>query len=214
MTTTDTIPDVGRDMAADVRTLARFAEEAFACTSCDGADQWYYRKHAQIAEAARLKGYSLAEAAAAYAVLSANASVLENDRNFVRVLHGARSIGFGDRQTRAELALSGDVSSALAYKNGEKIPSFFDNLYDPATSEACTLDRHAADIVTGSRRESKRILGRGHRLGYRYLGLVYRTVARLRRLRDHELQARVWVHHTTCTATSDTKQARARKVRA
>lgn len=202
------------DQALWASRLHDTASAAYSCSSCEGSENWYYTKSSQIRALAARTGYSIAEATAAYAVLSANASVLENDRNFVRVMLGHESVGFGSRQKRVDLALSGLVAEAIDYINGEKIPSFFDNLFDPFTSTAVTIDRHAADIVTLDRKVSKRILARAHREGYHAIADVYRAVAARMSVRPHELQARVWVHHTTCTKTTSGPSARARKVAA
>jgi hypothetical protein len=142
-----------------------------------------------------MRNIPLAWAVVAYAVLSANASVLENDRNFVRVMFGHKSVGFGDRQRRVELALSGQLAEALAYKNGEKIPCFNDNLQDPKGSDRGTIDRHAGDIVTGDRAETKRILSRAHRAGYHEIEDTYKAAAYIVGIQTLEAQEVTWVHH-------------------
>jgi hypothetical protein len=132
-----------------------------------------------------------------YALCSANASVDENDKNFLRWCRGEEVRHFGSILARVAAADSGDLAGALSFKAGLKIVSFRENLRFPWRKYSLpTIDRHAADAVTGDRRESKNWLARKN--GYLELARIYVLQAAVLGLRPSEWQARVWVHQTVC----------------
>jgi hypothetical protein len=189
------------DGAERLRALAQSADR---CNDCDGAD-WYARKSAWIR---RHKGtMDMGTAVAIYAVLSTNASVAENDINFVRVANGERARHFGSVLARVDMALAGDIAGALTFKNAAKVSTFYLNLRYPKRSDGgVTIDRHAGDILTNDRRATKAILARANLAGYREFESVYRSVAERIGARPHELQAAVWVHWVECLKRSERKE--------
>lgn len=173
--------------------------DALDCPHCVGAERWYWRKHAWIKRLAIANGRDVDVAFAVYALLSTNASVAENDKNYRLWCEGrVGEIGhFGSVLERIRVASSGDVAGALSFKKGRKIVSFHENLRFPWRRYSTpTIDRHAADVVTGDRRLSKNWLARKH--GYAALAGVYAGIAAGLGWRPHEFQARVWVHHVEC----------------
>lgn len=175
------------------------ASDAFACPNCRGAERWYSRKSWWIRREAVAHGVDVESAFAVYAVLSMNATVAENDKNYLRVLRGESARHFGDVLRRVDLALLGDIDGALEYVNGHKIPSFYYNLRWPLRADGIvTIDRHAADIVTGDRLTSRRLLSRKYLTGYDVLRQFYMVAAYRLGVRAHEVQARLWVHWLEC----------------
>lgn len=171
--------------------------DALDCPNCDGAERWYWRKHDWIRKLADANKMPVESAFAVYAVLSTNATVAENDKNFIAWCTGGEVKHFGTVLERVRLASVGDIGSALAYKKGRKIVAFHSNLRYPwRRFDAPTMDRHAADIVTGDRRESKNWLSRNG--GYDELAALYVEGASRVGWRPHEFQARLWVHHVYC----------------
>ena len=171
--------------------------EALQCPNCEGAERWYWRKHAFIKASARRFGKDIEQAFAVYAVLSTNATVAENDKNFLRWCRDEEIGHFGSVLARVSAASSGDIAAALAYKKGRKIVSFHENLRFPwRRFSVPTIDRHAATIVTGDRRLAKNWLARKH--GYMGIAKVYMNQAEALGWRPHEWQARSWVHHVLC----------------
>lgn len=170
--------------------------QAIECPNCVGAERWYHRKHRFIRDAAVAHGADVEAAFIVYAVLSTNATVAENDKNYLRWLRGESVRHFGTVVRRVEAASRGEYAEALAYKKGRKIISFHENLRFPRRKGGrVTIDRHAADIVTGDRKLSKNWLARKD--GYDELESIYRESAP-EGWRPHEWQARVWVHHVYC----------------
>ena len=187
--------------ATDVLALRDFTLDALACDQCDGAD-WYSRKRRDIVRLGRMMGVADVTAIAIYAVLSQNAGVPENDDNYVRFMLTGEAKGLPERIRRARLALSGDISEALRFKNGHKVPSFFDNLLDPYGSTVGTVDRHAGDIIMGERRLTTNMIARSHGAGYHRLEDTYAAVAAMLDMTTNEVQAVDWVHHTVCNGGS------------
>ncbi len=169
---------------------------AIECPNCAGSERWYHRKHRFIRNAATAYGKDLEAAFVVYAVLSTNATVAENDKNFLRWCRGESPRHFGTVLARVKLATDGDLESALAFKTGRKIVSFRENLRWPWRKHgAVTIDRHAADVITLDRVMSKNWLAR--KGGYEKLEEIYRETRPVG-WRPHEWQARVWVHHVYC----------------
>lgn len=169
---------------------------ALECPNCAGSERWYHRKHRFIRDAATAYGRDIEQAFAVYAVLSTNATVAENDKNFLAWCRGEQPKHFGTVLARVAAASRGDIESALRFKKGRKIVSFHENLRFPwRLSGAVTIDRHAADVVTHDRVASKNWLARKD--GYDELEQIYRETRPVG-WRPHEWQARVWVHHVMC----------------
>lgn len=170
--------------------------DSLECPNCDGAERWYHRKHRFIRSAAVAHGVDVEAAFVVYAVLSTNATVAENDKNFLRWCRGESVRHFGSVVRRVKTATAGDYAAALAYKRGRKIVSFHENLRFPwRQGGAVTIDRHAADLITGDRKLSKNWLAR--KGGYAEAAAIYRETAP-EGWRPHEWQARTWVHHVLC----------------
>lgn len=175
-------------------TLAETYETARECSGCIGADRWYWHKRTWID---RHRGdVDFVTAVTVYAICSQNASVAENDKNYLRAMQGKEVRHFGDVKRRVQLALGGDFERALTYKVGRKIPSFRENLLYPWRRNAVTIDRHAGDILTGDRRATKNWLVRVG--GYEEMAREYRAVANSWNVTANSVQARVWVHHLAC----------------
>lgn len=171
--------------------------EALDCPNCEGAERWYWRKHQFIKSAAIGYGADIEKAFVVYALLSTNATVAENDKNYLKWLRGEAVGHFGTVLDRIALAERGNLSSALAFKSGRKITQFRENLRFPwRVGSLPTIDRHAADVVTGDRAVSKNWLARKH--GYSEIASLYVEGAERVGWRPHEFQARVWVHHVMC----------------
>lgn len=170
--------------------------EALTCDNCEGAERWYFRKHRFIRAAAVAHGVDVEAAFVVYAVLSTNATVAENDRNFLRWCRGEPVRHFGSVVRRVAAASVGEFDAALEYKKGRKIVSFHENLRFPwRKNRTVTMDRHAADIVTGDRRLSKNWLAR--KGGYAELSGLY-VEATPDGWVPSMWQARSWVHHVMC----------------
>ena len=187
--------------ATDVIALRDFTLSALACDECDGAD-WYARKRRDIVRLARMVGVPDMNAIAIYEVFSQNAGVPENDDNYVRFMLTGDAKGLPERIRRARLALAGNLADALRYKNGHKVPSFFDNLLDPYGSTVGTVDRHAGDILMGVRRLTTNMIARADGAGYHRLEDTYAAVGALLSMTTNEVQAVDWVHHTVCNGGS------------
>lgn len=184
-------------MATD---LKRVWQDTQACTTCDHEKSrtWYARKHRFIKRHKR-DDLSMSQACAIYAVLSTNATVNENDRNYRKVMAGEPVGHFGDVLRRVDLALADDVDGALSYRKGRKITSFAHNLRWPSSWDGpSTLDRHMFRMVVadGSDRLAKNLLAT--RDGYDQLGLALSVLADRVGLRRHELQAALWCHWVYC----------------
>ena len=172
--------------------------EALKCGDCEGAENWYIRKHRWIDRRAKRHGVSLDVACAAYATMSQNNSVANNDRVFEGWLATGEVWMMDTVARRVRLAEAGDIDGALTFKNAAKITTFADNLRRPWAFAGATIDRHAADVVTGDRVKSKNILARVRLIGYRFIERQYiRTAERVGML-PSGVQARVWCHHVYC----------------
>lgn len=164
------------------------------CSSCQGADRWYWHKRRWIDD--HRGNVDFVTAVTVYAICSQNATVAENDKNYLRAMRGEEVRHFGNVKRRVKLALAGDHEAALTYKAGRKIPSFRENLLYPWRKNVVTVDRHAGDIITGDRRVTKNTLARKD--GYEEMARLYRQTARAWNVTANSVQARVWVHHLAC----------------
>lgn len=187
-----------RETAATIRRLRVFADDALTCGNCIGSEKWYGRRYRWIlANRGRL---TADQATAAFAICSTNATVAENEKNFLRFVGGGPSAvrHFGSVIARLAAVENGRITDALAYKHGRKIVSFYDNCRRPYRSDKVTIDRHAMRILVRSRcgHCAKNALAR--KGGYARAQFAYRVVARLFGMRPLELQARTWVHLVHC----------------
>jgi hypothetical protein len=100
-------------------------------------------------------------------------------------------------------AIMGGAEPEDVLGNGPKTLAFWQNIYNPATSNAVTIDRHAVHAAYGEVLDERR---RGWALrqrkdfdGYELVANVYRQAAREINVRDgrdlapHQVQAVVWV---------------------
>ena len=143
------------------------------------------------------------QAVAIYAVLSTNASVAENDKNYLRVMRGESARHFGSVLRRVKSASVGDVDGALAYTYAAKVSTFAANIRRPWSAQGVTIDRHAGDILTNDRAATKAILAWANLRGYRAMESVYVSVASSMGMLPHELQARTWVHWVDCMSRDE-----------
>lgn len=197
------------DTAGWTKRVQTVGAEALACQACGPrATRWYRRESAWIRRNAN-PDWSFDQACAIFAILSTNESIARNELNYLTVAAGGRvgpgeqdrgGVGHtGDVGRRIDLALAGRIEESLAYSNAAKIATFYLNLRYPRRAwRRATIDRHAADIITGDRATSKSLLERANLRGYRALEAAYVEAGDLLGLAAHELQAVTWVHWVYC----------------
>jgi hypothetical protein len=178
-------------------TFEQFADEAWSCPDCAGGERWYAEKHAWIRHHARQTSWSLDQACAAYAVLSMNTTVQQNDDLFVAWAYGGRVAHFGDVLRRLALVEAGDLAAALTFKKGRKVRAFAHNLRWPRRDDRVTIDRHSARIVVGGCAAcGKNLLATKD--GYDQAKAEHVADAQRRGVVPNAAQARAWVHLTSC----------------
>ncbi len=189
--------------------LEAFGRESLNCEHCGPrAARWYVNQHRWIRRHAN-PAWSIETAIAVFAILSTNEGIARNELNYLTVAAGGAvgpnmqhhgGVGHtGDVGRRVRLALEGRIEEALTYANARKIRTFYENLRHPWKRHTmATIDRHAGDILTGSRPITKNLLERSSLRGYMAMSDTYRDVAVTLELAAHELQAVTWVHHVYC----------------
>jgi len=84
----------------------------------------------------------------------------------------------------------GQIDTIVGILNGLKITSFFLNIYNPKTSQAVTIDRHAISIAVGQIMTDN--FSMTHKQ-YSFFQNAYRVAAEMRDVRPLQMQAVTWV---------------------
>lgn len=185
------------------RTIENNLKRAYACANADDIAyglNWYQIAHDVACKLADDYGCTVKQACGVIAALSPgrNWEVNQDDAKTI-IAHysiGKRgkelplvgSYGWGNI-IKAERILSGE--SPLDVLGGEKVRSFFCNIYDPTSEECVTIDRHAKSAALGEVLGDKgTVPSKGE---YLYLSEHYRKLAAKLNLLPHQLQAIVWV---------------------
>lgn len=177
-----------------VSNIERVMEKALACVHCEKVDalHWYEQKGQWIREQARKYGMDTGKAFHIYALLSANSTVLENDRQFLNYLRKRKVSHFPDIKARVTRVKR--TGEAPEFLNAAKISSYATNLRYPRRDGIGTMDRHAGTIAVGERVAAMAILSRANLAGYRLIEGAYKEVARRYGIRVNQAQALPWVH--------------------
>jgi hypothetical protein len=166
---------------------------------------WYLTANAHAHELATLHSITLAQAAGIIAALSPQTGWLTNLQLAANLCTDPDTNPghFADAYDKAVRIYHGARPEDVL--RGRKVRSFYANILRPDRPGPVTIDRHAIDILTGTRlfatTPAAKILERPG--AYTYAASVYRSTARLiphptqttRSLYPHELQAITWVAH-------------------
>ncbi len=155
--------------------------------------EWYSAAHTFCRGLSDRYDVDIDTAAAVVAVLSPRLSWALNLRYADQYLRtGDCPTFFSVKHKLARLVEGVALDEVLSARHGQKVRSFYDNIARPQTSTAVTVDRHAFDIVTGSRHDAdRRALER--RGVYDATAEEYRSTALALNLRPHQLQATTWL---------------------
>lgn len=180
------------DMTARIEAVLKQAVE---CVHCDKQDarRWYAVKGAWIREHARRYGLPLEAAFPIYSLLSANATVPETDRQFLKYCRRQRVDHFPEIKQRIRRARRGHPH-AMTFKNAAKLSTFAINLRYPKRPGLATIDRWSARIAIGNRDAARAVLARSNLRGYRLIESAYVEVAERHGMLPNEVQALTWVH--------------------
>lgn len=180
------------EMATNV---AQVMQQAAQCVHCEKSEagRWYSVKGAWIREQANRYGLSLDHAFPIYALLSANATVPETDRQFVRYLRRQKVLHFPVIKDRIRGVRLGH-EAAFEFKNAAKLTSFAENLRYPRRRGVVTVDRWSARIAVKDSVAAKAILARAKLRGYNEIAAAYQMVADWLDMTDNSVQALTWVH--------------------
>jgi hypothetical protein len=167
---------------------------------------WYVTAHSHACELADLHDITVRQAAGIIAALSPQPGWLTNLQLAATLCDDPDTNPghFADAYGKAHRILTEPDTDPADVLRGRKVRSFYANIVDPNRPGPVTVDRHAIDILTGTRLFATTPAGKIlERPGtYTYAAATYRAVARAiphpflpRSLFPHELQAITWVAH-------------------
>ena len=140
-----------------------------------------------------IKEISVAKVCGIIAALSPLKSWEENKKitiTFLRDGKGKHTKMFTDK-AQAILDSDGNINTIAEILNGNKITSFFLNIFNPKTSPSVTVDRHAVSIALG-----KSVTGDSLQMSnnqYNFFQNCYRIAAEMRGVRPLKMQSVTWV---------------------
>ena len=102
----------------------------------------------------------------------------------------AKHTGVMNQKARDILASNGTIEDIALILNGNKITSFFLNLYNPVTSQVVTIDRHAISIAIGYSITTNFQMTSNQ---YNFFQNCYVIAANKRGIRPLQMQAITWV---------------------
>lgn len=165
--------------------------------------EWYFNAHQlmmhiakEYADAHPDVDLSTERVAAIAAALSPQSSWGMNIRNVEMLLATGRAKVTPDHLEPALLILGGEDPREVLFdkrRSNPKVRSFFNNIINPATSTAVTIDRHAWGILFSDSKAIKRSGLRINKGEYPWAEARYRAVAEPLGILPHQLQAATWL---------------------
>ena len=151
---------------------------------------WYAAASLLASELAREYGIQRIQACGVIAALSANKGWEENKR--IARLFLAEGVvkhtaTMGDKAWA--ILRTSDETEILEILNGQKISSFFLNIWRPTEETRVTIDRHAVAIAVGLVPDSLQMTD----AQYRFFEDAYRRAASKVSILPHQMQAVTWV---------------------
>lgn len=159
---------------------------------------WYADAKREIEKLANTYGRTVETVTGIVAVLSPGCKWSSNIADAEEVLkYGSDAVvtTYGANKEKAVRILNGETFETVANRNkrtGRKVRAFYDNLLNPETSNAVTIDRWIIRAVYGKQDEKIERSVFASNL-YEKLSGIIADAARARDLRPHELQAMVWL---------------------
>jgi hypothetical protein len=162
--------------------------------------EWYSLAHEKAHALAGQYSITLPQAVGVIAALSPSNPWPRNVKDAEAVLRAVqtqqdeyRVTAYGPNKRKAERIARGE--DPLVVLGGPKVRSFYDNILNPAESEAVTVDGHAYSVWAGARHTLGRLGTVPEITPRRYEAIAadYRRAADKLKVRPHELQATTWI---------------------
>ena len=103
----------------------------------------------------------------------------------------AKHITLFEQKAEAILESDGEIETISEILNGNKITSFFLNIFNPHDATAVTVDRHAVSIAVGEVLTGDTISMTSNQ--YEFLSNAYRIASLKRKVRPSQMQSVTWV---------------------
>jgi len=166
-------------------------------TSADkGAENWYNEANAfALSLVPLIKGVNKhAKACGIVAALSPLKKWNQNKKCAISFLLSGNAMHTGRMTKKAKdiLHCSGEVEDIADILNGDKIKSFFLNIFYPNTSQCTTIDRHAICIAVGKVLNDDQL--KITKKQYLFFDMCYRIAAEKMQTTPPKIQAVTWVH--------------------